>query len=158
MTNVSMTDANAALRQAVEMRLSAIPADDHKMAGGCCDGGRCHPPAAKRATGLRPGSPAFMSVLEEIADIHVAKSQDYGADDDALANIRSGADLIGVEPWRACLIRMADKMTRLRSFCHRGRVEFDGVPDTLLDLAAYCAIALVLYREQHGNAAAIDKR
>jgi hypothetical protein len=27
-------------------------------------------------------------------------------------------------------------------------VEFDGVEDTLLDLAAYSIIALVLYREQ----------
>jgi hypothetical protein len=149
----TLDESNAALRQAVGDRLAGTPANDPKMigyeAGGCCDGGRCHTPP--RSVTLRPGSLAFMKVLDEISAIHVAKSQDYGADDDALANIRSGADLIGVEPWRACLIRMADKMTRLRSFCHRGRVEFDGVEDTLLDMAAYCAIALVLYREQNNG-------
>jgi hypothetical protein len=42
---------------------------------------------------------------------------------------------------------MSDKMHRLRSFFRRGEVEFDGVEDTLLDLAAYSIIALVLYRE-----------
>ncbi len=102
--------------------------------------------AAKPDT-LRPGSLAFMEVIEEVRQLHLAKTQDYGADSDALKNIRDGADVVGIEPWRACLIRMADKMTRLRSYCHNGRVEFDGVEDTLLDMAAYSAIALVLYRE-----------
>ena len=102
---------------------------------------------AARPDQLRPGSLAFMEVIEELRQLHLAKTQDYGADSDALKNIRDGADVVGIEPWRACLIRMADKMTRLRSYCHNGRVEFDGVEDTLLDMAAYSAIALVLYRE-----------
>jgi hypothetical protein len=96
---------------------------------------------------LRPGSLAFMEVIEEIRQLHLAKTQDYGADSDALKNIRDGADVVGIEPWKACLIRMADKMTRLRSYCHNGRVEFDGVEDTLKDLAAYAIIAEVLRRE-----------
>jgi hypothetical protein len=102
---------------------------------------------ASRPDQMRPGSLAFMEVIEELRQLHLAKTQDYGADSDALKNIRDGADVVGIEPWRACLIRMADKMTRLRSYCHNGRVEFDGVEDTLLDMAAYSAIALVLYRE-----------
>jgi hypothetical protein len=96
---------------------------------------------------LRPGSLAFMEVIEEIRQLHLAKTQDYGADSDALKNIRDGADVVGIEPWKACLIRMADKMTRLRSYCHNGRVEFDGVEDTLKDMAAYAIIAEVLRRE-----------
>jgi len=35
----------------------------------------------------------------------------------------------------------------LKAFFRRGRTEFDGVEDTLKDLACYSAIALVLYRE-----------
>ena len=96
---------------------------------------------------VRPGSLAFMDVLEEIRQLHLAKTQDYGAETDALKNIRDGADVVNIDAWKACLIRMADKMTRLRSYCHTGSVKFDGVEDTLLDLAAYSAIALVLYRE-----------
>lgn len=187
-----LEQTNAALRAAVETRL----------AGGCCDGGKCHAPAddeaparwkeitqasaekyaaereeeavpvdwilqgqremeaapddirwtgdsilAAPAEGLRPGSVPFMEVLEEVKRLHIAKSQDYGADNDALANIRSGADVVNLAPWKACLIRLADKMTRLRTVCHTGSCTFDGVDDTLKDICAYSAIALVLYRE-----------
>ena len=97
--------------------------------------------------GLRPGSVPFMEILEEVKRLHIAKSQDYGADNDALANIRSGADVVNLAPWKACLIRLADKMTRLRTVCHTGSCTFDGVDDTLKDICAYSAIALVLYRE-----------
>jgi hypothetical protein len=55
--------------------------------------------------------------------------------------------VINVPAYAGCVLRMSDKMHRLRSFFRRGEVEFDGVEDTLLDLAAYSIIALVLYRE-----------
>jgi hypothetical protein len=97
----------------------------------------------------RVGSPEFLRILDEIKSLHVAKSQDYGSDEDPLANIRAGADLIGVDPWKACLVRIADKVTRLRTFCHKGSVVFDGLEDTLKDLSAYAALALAFYREQH---------
>lgn len=96
---------------------------------------------------LRPGSREFVDVLEEIRTLHMRKTLDYGESEDALANIRNGAEVVNIEPWKACLIRMADKMQRLKAACHNGRVEFDGIEDTLLDLAAYAAIALVLHRE-----------
>ena len=104
---------------------------------------RTKPPA----DGMRPGSREFVAILDEIRDLHLRKTLDYGADEDALANIRRSADYVNVPAWAGCVIRMADKMHRLRSFFRRGRVEFDGVEDTLLDLAAYAVIALVLYRE-----------
>ena len=96
---------------------------------------------------MRPGSREFCDVLDEIRALHLRKTLDYGEQADALANIRNGADVVNIEPWKACLIRMADKMQRLKAACHNGRVEFDGVEDTLLDLAAYSCIALVLHRE-----------
>lgn len=96
---------------------------------------------------LRPGSREFLDVLDEIKRLHLAKTLDYGEDEDALANIRNGAEVVNIEPWKACLIRMADKMQRLKAFCHNGRVEFDGIEDTLKDIAAYSVISLVLHRE-----------
>lgn len=97
--------------------------------------------------GLRPGSREFIAVLDEIKRLHLAKTLDYGEDEDALANIRNGAEVVNIEPWKACLIRMADKMQRLKAYCHNGRVEFDGLEDTLKDIAAYSVIAEVLRRE-----------
>lgn len=95
----------------------------------------------------RPGTDAFVAVLEELRSLHLRKTMDYGVDEDALANIRNSADVINVPAYAGCVLRMADKMQRLRSFFRRGEVEFDGVEDTLLDIAAYAAIALVVYRE-----------
>lgn len=96
---------------------------------------------------LRPGSAEFCSVLDEIKQLHLRKTLDYGCDEDALSNIRSSSDVINVSPWAGCVLRISDKMHRLRSYFRRGRVEFDGIEDTLLDIAAYAVIALVLYRE-----------
>lgn len=200
---------NAALRNAVETRL----------AGGCCDGGKCQPKtesAAERwqeitqasaekyaadraidekgplrdvdeviadddaalpsdwilqgqreleassddirwtgdsilaqpADGLRPGSREFCNTLDEIKDLHLRKTLDYGIDDDALSNIRQSADVVNMPPWAGCILRISDKMHRLKAFFRRGRCEFDGVEDTLKDIASYAAIALVLYREE----------
>lgn len=147
-TEPTLSDANQKLRDAVESRL----------AGGCCDGGKCTPAAGWKAAaeasatkyaskGLRPGSDAFVAVLDELRTLHLRKTLDYGCDEDALSNIRNSADVINVPAYAGCVLRMSDKMHRLRSFFRRGEVEFDGVEDTLLDLCAYSAIALVLYRE-----------
>jgi len=96
---------------------------------------------------MRPGTDKFVGVLREIAALHLSKSLDYGQDEDALANIRAGAEAINVPAWLGCVLRMSDKMQRIRAFCRRGKVEHDGIEDTLLDIAAYAAIALVVYRE-----------
>ena len=103
---------------------------------------------------IRPGSEAFIAVLEEVKQLHLKKSLDYGADEDALMNIRYSADIINVEPWAGAILRISDKMHRLRSFFRRGVVEFDGIEDTLLDMCSYSAIALVMYREALRRAAA----
>jgi len=97
---------------------------------------------------LRPGSREFVAVLDELKALHLQKTLDYGVDDDALSNIRSSADIVNMPAWAGCVIRMSDKMHRLKAFFRRGKTEFDGVEDTLKDLACYAAIALVLYREQ----------
>jgi hypothetical protein len=96
---------------------------------------------------LRPGSREFVAVLDELKALHLKKTLDYGVDEDALANIRQSADVVNMPAWAGCVIRMSDKMHRLKAFFRRGKTEFDGVEDTLKDLACYAAIALVLYRE-----------
>jgi hypothetical protein len=145
----ALQEANDAMRAAVRERLDATPKDDPKMHGyeqGCCDGGRCHP-AIPATADVRPGSDAFLAALEELGALHLRKTLDYGVAEDALANIRNSADVINVPAYAGCVLRMSDKMHRLKAFFRRGQVEFDGVEDTLLDLAAYSLIALVLYRE-----------
>jgi hypothetical protein len=95
----------------------------------------------------RPGSLPFLELLEELRQLHLSKSQDYGSESDPLANIRQGAEFVGIEPWRACLVRVADKVQRLRTYCKTGRLVHEGVRDTLLDLSAYSLLAIVLFDE-----------
>ena len=95
----------------------------------------------------QPGSLPFLELLEELRTLHLSKSQDYGSASDPLANIRSGADFVNIEPWRGCMVRVADKVQRLRTFCRTGRLVHEGVRDTLLDLAAYSLLAIVLFDE-----------
>ena len=95
----------------------------------------------------RPGSLPFLELLEEVRQLHLSKSQDYGSESDPLANIRQGAEFVGIEPWRGCLVRVADKVQRLKTYCRTGRLVHEGVRDTLLDLAAYSLLAIVLFDE-----------
>jgi hypothetical protein len=95
----------------------------------------------------RPGSLPFLELLEEVRQLHLSKSQDYGSESDPLANIRQGAEFVGIEPWRGCMVRIADKVQRLRTFCRTGRLVHEGVRDTLLDLSAYSLLAIVLFDE-----------
>jgi hypothetical protein len=95
----------------------------------------------------RPGSLPFLELLEEVRQLHLSKSQDYGSESDPLANIRQGAEFVGIEAWRGCMVRVADKVQRLRTYCKTGRLVHEGVRDTLLDLAAYSLLAIVLFDE-----------
>lgn len=159
---MTLEAANDAMREAVKARLDATPADDPKMVGytkeSCCDGGKCHAgdPYAEwepafQTEQLRPGSREFLAVLEELKTLHLKKTLDYGVDEDALSNIRSSADIVNMPAWAGCILRISDKMHRLKAFFRRGRCEFDGIEDTLKDICCYAAIALVLHREGLGD-------
>ena len=89
----------------------------------------------------------FLDLLDEMRRLHKSKSADYGSETDPLANIRQGAEFVGIEPWRGCMVRIADKVQRLKTFCRTGRLVHEGVRDTLLDLSAYSLLAIVLFDE-----------
>jgi hypothetical protein len=144
--------ANEALKAAVRERLAATPADDPKLATvSCCEGQRFRGDALL-AQHRHPSSTAFVQLLAEMQRLHESKSADYGSEEDPLANVRSGADFVNIEPWRGCMVRIADKVQRLRTFCRTGRLVHEGVRDTLLDLAAYSLLAIVLFDEGNGDA------
>lgn len=101
-----------------------------------------------------PSTAAFRSALDEVWQMHLSKSRDYGSATDPLANIRNGAEFVGIEPWRAAMVRLSDKVTRLATFNRTGSLSHESVEDTLLDLAAYALLCLVLRRQDrsaHGR-------
>lgn len=158
---MSMDEVNAGLKAAVQARLDATPLDDPKMAGyrpsplaGCKPAAECAAQvlgslvAPPKPEGLRPGSREFIAVLEEIKQLHLRKTLDYGVNEDALSNVRESAAIVNMPAWAGCVLRIYDKMHRLKAYFRRGKVEFDGLSDTLKDIASYAVIAEVLRREE----------
>ncbi|MBM4023321.1 MAG: DUF1599 domain-containing protein [Planctomycetes bacterium] len=142
---MSIEESNAALRTAVQQRREA------QAAGKPAEKwyGETSPSCPDTSDeGLRPGSLPFLELLEELRTLHLSKSQDYGSESDPLANIRQGAEFVGIEAWRGCMVRIGDKIQRLRTYCRTGRLVHEGVRDTLLDLAAYSLLAIVLFDEE----------
>lgn len=151
---------NAALRAAVEARLFGKASDDEHpvMADPEDESGDEPDPLHERKAmpdPLRtfiqkrqhPSTTAFLALLDEVAEMHRTKSHDYGSADDPLANIRNGAEFVGIEPWRASMVRLSDKVTRLASYNRTGRLNHESVEDSLLDLASYALLTLLLFRE-----------
>lgn len=94
----------------------------------------------------KDGDPRFHQVLKEMGELHDKKQRDYGAEGDPFANVRS-SESWGIPAWQGAMIRACDKVKRLQSFAKNGTLANEGVEDSLIDLANYAVIALVLHRE-----------
>jgi hypothetical protein len=97
-------------------------------------------------TSQMTGDPRYLSLLEEMADLHRRKAADYGSDEDPLANIRASEE-IGIPAWKGAWLRAKDKVKRIDRFCCKGTLVNESVGDSLMDLSAYALLALVLLRE-----------
>jgi hypothetical protein len=176
MTTQTLEQANEAMRTAVRERLDRQEAQEQEARpgplagckpaeeaaakvltdawqGGCCEGKR-GPSAAEvleRFSPTHPTSQRFYDLCDRLKAMHESKSSDYGCPSgrDPLANIRNGATFVGIEPWKGAMVRLSDKVTRLATFNVTGTLGHEGVEDTLLDLASYALLALLLYQEEH---------
>lgn len=93
------------------------------------------------------GDQKYLALLDEMKELHLRKSADYGRDQDALANIRA-SEQIGIPAWKAAWLRAKDKVHRIDTFCLKGTLANEGVEDSFKDLAAYCLIALRFFRDE----------
>ena len=98
------------------------------------------------------GHPGYLKLLDEMRALHEAKAADYGRGADPFANVRASAEF-GIPAWVGVMVRAGDKLHRIKSLCVNGSLKNESVEDSMMDLAAYALIALVLYREQHAPAA-----
>ena len=89
----------------------------------------------------------FTKILTEIQEMHDKKQSDYGREGDPFANVRASEDF-GIPGWVGCMTRAHDKMVRLQKAARGGKMTNESVEDSLLDLAVYTIIALVLRREE----------
>ena len=93
------------------------------------------------------GDPRFKSILDQMWAMHCRKGADYGTDADIFANVRA-SEQFGIPAWLGAVLRANDKMARLKTFATKGSLQNEGVEDSLMDMAAYSIIGLVLFRER----------
>ncbi len=92
----------------------------------------------------------FDDLLEKMRQIHHSKRRDYGAND-PLGNFKQAIDL-GVKPSLGCAIRMSDKWARFCNLYRKGNenraVKDESIIDTLLDLANYALLTIILLESE----------
>lgn len=98
----------------------------------------------------RPEFDAFDAVLDELRAMHHKKNQDYGRDEDPYANVRASVDF-GMPAWVGGMVRGNDKMRRLQRFAQKGVLRNESLEDSLIDLAVYTIISLILYRQEQAD-------
>jgi hypothetical protein len=90
----------------------------------------------------------FNTLLDEMKRINREKRHDYANKKDVFANFRI-CELGGIPAWKGCLVRLSDKFSRIMQFMKEEKLEVkdEKIEDTLLDLANYSLITLILYQE-----------
>jgi hypothetical protein len=96
---------------------------------------------------MHPVSRRFHALLAELGALHDLKQQDYGLDDDPLANVR-GSTAWGIPSWVGAMVRATDKVKRLQTFAIKGTLANESVIDAFNDLAVYAIIGRILYEEE----------
>jgi hypothetical protein len=94
-----------------------------------------------------PLSRRFHELLKEMGQLHDKKQQDYGNDEDPFKNINAAKDW-GVEPWIAALMRLGEKVERLKSLAKKGKLANESGVDSMNDIAVYALIARLLYENR----------
>ena len=94
-------------------------------------------------------SKRFYEILDVIKNLHDQKRHDYGANEDIFANFRL-SELSGIPAWQGSVVRMGDKYARISNFSKKGEFKFKGenIKDTLMDMAIYSLITMILYEEE----------
>ena len=94
-------------------------------------------------------NPEFDVLLRKMGEIHDKKRKDYTSGD-PLGNFYE-ALRIGITPLQGIMVRIGDKYSRICNIVrNRGKheVEDETLEDTLLDLANYCLLAILLHKRE----------
>ena len=97
-------------------------------------------------------SERFYQLLEEMKKTHDAKRHDYASVEDVFANFRT-CEMAGIPAWKGCCVRIGDKFSRIMGFAKKEKLEVkdESIKDTLIDMANYALIALILYEEEENK-------
>lgn len=99
------------------------------------------------------GHSRFYELLWEIAEIHGRKNKDYAGTEHPLSNLKE-SERFGIPAWKGTLVRMSDKWDRIVNLAKHNNpaVKSESITDTLMDLAVYSLLAIILFEEHEKTA------
>jgi hypothetical protein len=97
-------------------------------------------------------NPAFVSLVEEIKQLHESKNHDYAEDADPLSNLR-GAERLGIPAWKGVLVRLQDKWSRMEQLANGKSPKHESMRDSLIDNAIYSLLCVLLLDEASSSSA-----
>lgn len=89
-------------------------------------------------------------LMKKARDIVVDKRRDYSGKEDPFANFRM-SEFVGVPAWKGCMVRLMDKLSRVRHITeNKGEmfVKDETIKDTLADALNYICILYGLIMEE----------
>ena len=96
---------------------------------------------------LYGGHPKFHAIMEELRQLHVSKSHDYAPGTDPLGNLQECSDM-GLAPWKGVVVRLIDKMAKLKTFSRKGILKHESIIDTFNDISIYAILGRILYEQE----------
>lgn len=81
---------------------------------------------------------AIAKVCDDLRNVLLKKNEGYGN-----SSMIAPLFLPNQSPKSSVLIRMSDKVNRLRSLAEQGKIGSESFDDTVLDLAGYCVLYFV---------------
>lgn len=100
---------------------------------------------------MKRGHPRFYELLENLADLHDRKNANYAEDNNPLSNFEE-CEKFGVPAYVGTMVRMSDKWSRLTQLMKGKKDEVgESVKDTLLDLAVYSLLEIIIYEKYEKN-------
>jgi hypothetical protein len=90
------------------------------------------------------------NIIDEIVKLRDKKAFDYGNEDDPMANLRASEDF-GVPNVIGILIRLNDKMFRLKRWAKLGTLKNETARESLIDIAGYALRACELLDEEENG-------
>jgi hypothetical protein len=101
--------------------------------------------------------PRFDELLKKMKDIYAKKDTDYAKV--PLENFRQ-SERFGVPAYVGTFLRLSDKFSRASNLIkrkHKAKVEDEKFLDTMLDLANYALLTIILWEEEQKKNAKVEK-
>jgi hypothetical protein len=99
-------------------------------------------------SGDRPeGSVTFLEIVEELRQLHLKKTAEYGDSEDPFANVTASAKC-GVSPWKRALCDLSDCVVRMQRYANGQPVDAE---NALIDAANWSLICLLKLREEQAT-------